>query len=406
MITDAKLARSYRLLMWGALIAILTGCRGDLPPVETWCDVAAMDGTIALLPPAEGTGGIIDTTTPTFSWAYTGECDVSEFGIIVSRYPDPLYTAIREDVVPSPSTGTYVGEGVGEVGPIYSWTPDASLERGHVYYWRIRANSGLNEGPRSEWRAFKIGPRCHIGTPLEPVQLYRPGDGQFVESYPVHFMWSDPSPCYPYAYALQISTRASFPDSETDTYMTQWPDQEVHLDVCTSTYYWRVRSYAPHSPPVPIEDFAAESPVFTFSIPPGPASCGVPTAASPSSTGVTVTLPAPPLARVLTDARCRSGPGIVYPLLTFVSQGQSFPIQGRNADSTWWWIDRPDGDCWLADSVVETEGNTGSVPEQQAPPTPTVTPELGCWQQLSPNLPNRCVVPCPADVQNPTYCTP
>ncbi|OGO10516.1 MAG: hypothetical protein A2Y93_13545 [Chloroflexi bacterium RBG_13_68_17] len=122
-----------------------------------------------------------------------------------------------------------------------------------------------------------------------------------------------------------------------------------------------------------------------------------PSAVTPSGT---------PFARVIENARCRSGPGVIYPLIAFVSQGQSFPIQGRNADSTWWWIDRPDGDCWLADSVVETEGDTSSVPEQQAPPTPTVTPVLGCWVQLSPNLPNRCVVPCPPEVQQPSWCTP
>jgi hypothetical protein len=121
-----------------------------------------------------------------------------------------------------------------------------------------------------------------------------------------------------------------------------------------------------------------------------------PAAVTPSGT---------PFARVIQDARCRSGPGVFYPLVTFLAQGDSFPIQGRNAEGTWWWIDRLDGDCWLADSVVETQGDTRSVPEQQAPPTPTVTPVLGCWQWM-PNQTNQCVVPCPPEVQNPSYCTP
>ena len=123
-----------------------------------------------------------------------------------------------------------------------------------------------------------------------------------------------------------------------------------------------------------------------------------PAAVTPSGT---------PFARVLRDAHCRTGPGIVYPLVTFVSQGQSFSIQGRNADSTWWWIDRPDGDCWLADSVVETEGDTGSVPPQQAPPTPTATvppPVYGCWVQNQQQL--VCVAPCPPNAVPGGTCTP
>jgi SdrD B-like domain len=124
---------------------------------------------------------------------------------------------------------------------------------------------------------------------------------------------------------------------------------------------------------------------------------------SPSGAGPSGT----PLARVLTDARCRLGPGTIYPILTYLSQGFSFPIIGRNADHSWWQVSAPDvGDCWVADEVVETEGDSDSVPEQQAPPPPTVTPVMGCWQRPNPQGPVQCVVPCPVGVEQPSWCTP
>lgn len=53
--------------------------------------------------------------------------------------------------------------------------------------------------------------------------------------------------------------------------------------------------------------------------------------------------------------------------------GQTAPIEGRNAEWTWWWIVRQDGvgHCWVWDQLVKVSGDTSSVPIILAPPTPT-----------------------------------
>jgi len=407
MITDAKLARSYRLLMWGALIVLAAALAACEFPVRD-CDPADMPAPVSLIP---DNGPLVDSLTPTLTWEYWGECDPDVFALRI--------TDVSTDTTWS-----------GEVdGTTWRWTSPVTLRPATHYWWSVTPYSGSTGGSISGG-SFRTGPLCagvRASDYVAPV-LVRPADGTVLDEAYYHYLegqpplivadmvWENPAGCLPPdGYRMQVARSPSFPPGP-DTW-DGWGSlgntarfflpPGVDYSSC-EPWYWRV------APILPEASLGPFSETWTFyvntaglvcppelrlitpivpAIPPG----ALPMPDTPSGT---------PFARVIQDANCRSGPGIVYPLLTFVSQGQSFPIQGRNADSTWWWIDRPDGDCWLADSVVETEGNTGSVPEQQAPPTPTVTPELGCWQQLSPNLPNRCVVPCPADVQNPTYCTP
>lgn len=121
-------------------------------------------------------------------------------------------------------------------------------------------------------------------------------------------------------------------------------------------------------------------------------------------------LPSPsggtPLARVLTDARCRLGPSFDYPILTYLSQGLSFPIIGRLEQGGWWQLRAPDLDkaCWIGEDVVEPSGDLTKVPLAIPPELPTREPTkvppsgCGCWE-YPPNFPNgTCVYrdPCPA----------
>ncbi len=115
-------------------------------------------------------------------------------------------------------------------------------------------------------------------------------------------------------------------------------------------------------------------------------------------------LPSPsgeiPLARVLTDARCRLGPGFDYPILTYLSQGVSFPIIGRLEQGGWWQLRAADipNPCWVGEDVVAPYGDLSNVPFAIPPalpaPTPTEEPASGCWCQPS----NTCQYfsPCPA----------
>ncbi len=71
-----------------------------------------------------------------------------------------------------------------------------------------------------------------------------------------------------------------------------------------------------------------------------------------------------PFARVLTDARCRLGPSYDYPTLTYLSQGLSFPITGRLEQGGWWQLRAADIQlpCWIAEDVVEPNGDLSGVP--------------------------------------------
>ncbi len=104
---------------------------------------------------------------------------------------------------------------------------------------------------------------------------------------------------------------------------------------------------------------------------------GSPTPASPAasaspSSPSTPTL-GPPMVLVLQQANCRAGPGLVYDVIGYLHPGDTSPIDGRNAESTWWWVQQVMGwgHCWVSDAVVEVSGDTSGVPILTPPPTPT-----------------------------------
>lgn len=73
------------------------------------------------------------------------------------------------------------------------------------------------------------------------------------------------------------------------------------------------------------------------------------------------------------NANCRFGPGIVYDVVGYLLSGETALIEGRNDDSSYWWIQNPDnsGYCWMWDGLVETDCDTSGVKVVAAPPTPT-----------------------------------
>jgi uncharacterized protein YraI len=70
------------------------------------------------------------------------------------------------------------------------------------------------------------------------------------------------------------------------------------------------------------------------------------------------------------NANCREGPGTAYNVVTSLLQGQTAPIDGRNAGSTWWWIALSNGaHCWVSGVSVDVAG-----PVDDVPVVPTVPP--------------------------------
>ena len=81
----------------------------------------------------------------------------------------------------------------------------------------------------------------------------------------------------------------------------------------------------------------------------------------------------PAIAIALGNSNCRYGPDNIYHIVGFLLKDERAPIDGRNAETSWWYIQRQDGPghCWVANYLTDEEGDITSVPVIQAPPTPT-----------------------------------
>ncbi|MEA1979173.1 MAG: sigma-70 family RNA polymerase sigma factor [Chloroflexota bacterium] len=81
----------------------------------------------------------------------------------------------------------------------------------------------------------------------------------------------------------------------------------------------------------------------------------------------------PAIAIALGNSNCRYGPDNIYHIVGFLLKDERAPIDGRNAETTWWYTQRQDGPghCWVANYLTDEEGDIASVPIVQAPPTPT-----------------------------------
>ncbi len=76
------------------------------------------------------------------------------------------------------------------------------------------------------------------------------------------------------------------------------------------------------------------------------------------------------------NANCRTGPSTVYRNIATLLQGESALLEGRNAESTWWWIPTPGGSghCWVWGGSLTITGATDGLPFIAAPPTDTPIP--------------------------------
>ena len=75
----------------------------------------------------------------------------------------------------------------------------------------------------------------------------------------------------------------------------------------------------------------------------------------------------------LVDTNCHSGPDVLYNVNGTLKPGASLQIYGRNADSSWVWVQHPfvkDARCWLNVSVIQVNGDISPLPIIPAPPLP------------------------------------
>lgn len=139
--------------------------------------------------------------------------------------------------------------------------------------------------------------------------------------------------------------------------------------------------FGPHSEPTPTAAAGSSQPETAT---PGLPATRTPTVAAmpplppvPADTLVPSSTPTPtlgpPMVTALLNANCRFGPGMVYDVIAYMLEGQTAPIEGRNAESTWWYIRRVDGvgHCWIWEGLVTLSGDLSGVPIVPSPPTPT-----------------------------------
>ena len=82
----------------------------------------------------------------------------------------------------------------------------------------------------------------------------------------------------------------------------------------------------------------------------------------------------PPSAQLTENTNCRSGPLLVYDLITTLLTGQEVEIVGRNAAGDYWYVldpDNPARGCWLWGRYAQASASAGQVPVFTPPPTPT-----------------------------------
>jgi hypothetical protein len=198
-----------------------------------------------------------------------------------------------------------------------------------------------------------VSGQCAADALVAPL-LQSPADGAVVAGEPL-LAWSYPdASCHPYRYAVDISSDPSFTDislgfgtldhNETSR---QWP---LPAGQC---YHWRVRAFSPDVEGPPSD---ARSLCLTATI--------------------TATPPLP-IFTLLQNANCRLGPGTAYDADDVILQGVSAVIEGRNQDTSWFWVKKASGagHCWVSASVGTASGSWQVVPIIAAPADST-PPEI------------------------------
>lgn len=85
----------------------------------------------------------------------------------------------------------------------------------------------------------------------------------------------------------------------------------------------------------------------------------------------------PSLSVIVEALNVRSGPGVTYPALDFLVQGDEVAMIGRHSPSGWWQVQVEDGSTgWVSGGTayVQVSGDTDGVPEVSAPATSATTP--------------------------------
>ncbi|MBU0510085.1 MAG: hypothetical protein KJ638_00080 [Chloroflexi bacterium] len=139
--------------------------------------------------------------------------------------------------------------------------------------------------------------------------------------------------------------------------------------------------------PVPVAEAATatqKTPTQTNTPPPPTSTPTLPPSATPTPppTKTPTSTPSPtateePAALTMDqNAICRSGPGTVYDVVTYLVEGAQADVEGRIEDDSWWLIQPPEAEaaCWVSAEIVSVRGDLEGLPVLTPPPLPTLSP--------------------------------
>lgn len=89
------------------------------------------------------------------------------------------------------------------------------------------------------------------------------------------------------------------------------------------------------------------------------------------------TTPQPPMAQVVRETNCRTGPGGLYTLVATYQVGQELEVVAKDLGSSYWFVknpETPEEQCYLMAQNVEVTGETTALPRLTPPSTPTAMP--------------------------------
>ncbi|MFH2102783.1 MAG: hypothetical protein ABIJ39_05435 [Chloroflexota bacterium] len=360
---------------------LLAGC--NLPSDEP-CSESELSN---VADPAPSGNVVVNTLTPVLTWTYPDP----------SCYPDHYVVKIYDrdvlrwpnDFLRYPPVPIHEGE---TDGPYYNVPASAGLQPGETYFWKVSAKTAEGHGSGSLTTWFTTGPLCDAGSSLLPATLiYPPNRSQAYFPDTIDLEWDNQMSCWPAGdFYLQISTTEDFRDpiwyGVTHNKDVIWISSGPPMFSDCTRYYWRVRTDPAGGGEGPYSE------TWSFVLSWSETFCPLdlrPTLIPREPVRI------PPFAGVKSNASCRSGPSLDYPIVDYLEVGQTAPIEGRDEGSNWWYILSPNlqSQCWISHQLVDLTGDFSQAPVVEAPPLPlpalTDTPAPFDCTQYATN-PNAC----------------
>jgi len=91
------------------------------------------------------------------------------------------------------------------------------------------------------------------------------------------------------------------------------------------------------------------------------------------------TTPEPPMAEVVRESNCRTGPGGLYELVAKYPVGQEVEIVAKDLGGGYWFVrnqQKPEEQFYLLGQNIKITGETTALPKFTPPPSPTAPPDV------------------------------